>query len=45
MAATTDYEGLLGRWSFDVNGDTSLTVMSGNTIKNGKFEFVKLLGQ
>lgn len=44
-AATKDFEGLLGRWSFDENGDTSLEVMSGNTVKDGKFVFVKVLGQ
>ena len=44
-AATKDYDGALGRWSFDANGDTSLTVISGNTVKDGKFSFVKLLGQ
>jgi len=24
-------------WSFDANGDTTLTTMSGNTIKDGKW--------
>jgi len=40
-----DFEGALGKWSFDANGDTTLTVMSGNTVKNGKFEFAKVLGK
>jgi branched-chain amino acid transport system substrate-binding protein len=40
-----DFSGALGKWSFDDNGDTSLKTMSGNVVKNGKFEFVKLLGQ
>jgi branched-chain amino acid transport system substrate-binding protein len=39
-----DFDGALGRWSFDANGDTTLTVMSGNTVQNGEFAFVKLLG-
>lgn len=39
-----DFNGALGTWSFDENGDTSLTKISGNTVKDGKFEFVKLLG-
>ena len=43
VAATKDFEGALGKWSFDPNGDTSLVLCSGNTIKDGKFEFVKLL--
>ena len=37
------FDGALGNWSFDENGDTSLTTMSGNTVKDGKFEFLKLL--
>ncbi|MBA3846170.1 MAG: branched-chain amino acid ABC transporter substrate-binding protein [Planctomycetes bacterium] len=45
IAATRDFPGALGTWSFDENGDTSMTVMSGNTVKDGKFVFVKLLGQ
>ena len=45
IAGLKDYEGALGTWSFDENGDTSLKTMSGNTVKNGAFEFVKLLGE
>ncbi|MFN8500097.1 MAG: branched-chain amino acid ABC transporter substrate-binding protein, partial [Anaerolineae bacterium] len=41
--ATKDYEGVLGKWSFDQNGDTTLTTMSGGQVKNGKFEFVSTL--
>ncbi len=37
--------GALGTWSFDENGDTTLTTISGIRIHNGKFEFVKILGQ
>jgi branched-chain amino acid transport system substrate-binding protein len=44
VAATRDFEGLLGRWSFDPNGDTSVTTMSGLVIKDGKFQFVEMLG-
>jgi branched-chain amino acid transport system substrate-binding protein len=43
--AIKDFDGALGQWSFDTNGDTTLKVMSGNVVKNGKFEFVKLLGK
>lgn len=39
-----DYEGALGKWSFDENGDTTLRTMSGNTVKDGKLTFVKILG-
>ena len=43
LIATKDFQGALGTWSFDANGDISLTVMSGNTVANGAFSFVKLL--
>ena len=45
VASFQDTDGPLGKWSFDKNGDTSLELMSGNAVKNGKFEFVKILGQ
>jgi len=41
--ATKNFDGLLGNWGFTDTGDTSLTDMSGNTVKSGKFEFVKTL--
>lgn len=44
VASTKDFEGGLGKWSFDQNGDTTSTVISGNTIKGGEFVFVKTLG-
>ena len=40
-----NFDGALGKWSFDKNGDTSLRTMSGNTVKNGKFAFVRVLGE
>ncbi|HRI89225.1 MAG TPA: branched-chain amino acid ABC transporter substrate-binding protein, partial [Candidatus Hydrogenedentes bacterium] len=40
-----DFDGLLAKWSFDENGDITTKTLSGNTVKNGKFEFVKILGQ
>lgn len=43
VAATKDYNGVLGTWSFDENGDTTLRAMSGNSVKNGEFTFEKLL--
>ena len=41
--ATKDFDGVLGRWSFDENGDTTLTSMSGQQVRGGKFEFAKTL--
>ncbi|MEB3337678.1 MAG: branched-chain amino acid ABC transporter substrate-binding protein [Leptolyngbyaceae bacterium] len=43
VMGTKDFKGVLGEWSFDANGDTTLTTMSGNVVKNGKFEFASLL--
>jgi branched-chain amino acid transport system substrate-binding protein len=40
---TKDFEGVLGTWSFDENGDTSLTGMSGFVYQNGAWEFAKAL--
>lgn len=45
LRATKDFQGGLGTWSFDENGDTTLRTMSGNGVENGKFVFIKLLGQ
>lgn len=44
VAATKDFKGLLGTWSFDEQGDTTIRIMSGSVVRGGKFEFVKLLG-
>lgn len=40
-----DFEGALGKWSFDENGDTTLKVMMVETIHDGKFTPVKVVGQ
>ena len=36
--ATRDFDGVLGRWSFDQNGDTTLRKISGRQIRGGKFD-------
>ncbi len=36
--ATKAFDGVLGTWSFDKNGDTTLTAMSGLQIKGGGFD-------
>jgi branched-chain amino acid transport system substrate-binding protein len=43
VMATKEMKGVLGNFSFDRNGDTSLTTLSGNQVKNGKWEFVSTL--
>jgi branched-chain amino acid transport system substrate-binding protein len=35
--ATKDYDGVLGTWSFDANGDTSLTDMTSYQVQGGVF--------
>jgi branched-chain amino acid transport system substrate-binding protein len=37
--------GALGAWSFDANGDSTLRTLSGSIVKDGKFHFVKMLGE
>ncbi len=39
LFATSNYNGVLGTWSFDENGDTTLTELSGQRVENGAFEF------
>jgi branched-chain amino acid transport system substrate-binding protein len=43
VKATKDYTGALGTWSFDANGDTSLTDMSGLIVTDGEFKFDKII--
>jgi len=43
VMSTKDYEGVLGKWSFDANGDTTLTQFSGSVGKAGAWAFEKEL--
>ena len=43
VKATKDFAGALGTWSFDANGDTSLTDMSGLIVTDGEFKFDKII--
>jgi branched-chain amino acid transport system substrate-binding protein len=45
LADWKDYEGTLGTWSFDANGDTSLTVFAGFEVQDGKFVETTKLGE
>jgi len=38
VMGTSNYDGVLGNWSFDANGDTTLTTMSGRQVVSGKFD-------
>ncbi len=44
LHAGRDDDGL-GRWSFDANGDTSISSFSGRVWKGDEFAFVKVLGE
>jgi branched-chain amino acid transport system substrate-binding protein len=41
--ATRDFDGVLGRWSFDPNGDIDLRRATRLTVRNGRFEPLKVL--
>jgi branched-chain amino acid transport system substrate-binding protein len=41
--ATKDYAGILGTWSFNAEGDTSLTDMSGQVVEGGEFTFSEII--
>lgn len=42
--ATKDFNGMLGAtWSFDANGDTTLSTMSGQKVENGEYVFISAL--
>jgi len=47
VAKTKDFEGALGTWSFDANGDTTNRTMSVNTVvkseTGGTFSQVKVV--
>lgn len=43
--AIKDFDGTLGKWSFDANGDTTSRTMSGSTVKDGDFAFVAQLDE
>jgi branched-chain amino acid transport system substrate-binding protein len=41
--ATRDFDGLLGRWSFDANGDIDLRRATRLTVRNSRFEPLAVL--
>ncbi len=43
MFNTLDYDGVLGKWSFDDNGDISLTPFWGNTLDKGVWQLAATL--
>ncbi|HEX2728322.1 MAG TPA: branched-chain amino acid ABC transporter substrate-binding protein, partial [Rubrobacteraceae bacterium] len=43
IQATKDFEGALGTWSFDKDGDTTLTELSVQKVEGGKFKLDRVL--
>ncbi len=41
--ALDDFDGALGRWGFDKNGDTTMQTLTVSVVKGGKFEFEEIL--
>ena len=41
--ATEDFDGVLGTWSFDEDGDTSLTELSVQQVENGQFVYQRTI--
>ena len=40
VLATRDHEGLLGRWSFDENGDIDLSTITRIEVRDGEFAYL-----
>jgi branched-chain amino acid transport system substrate-binding protein len=43
LAGLRDFPGIFGNWSFNSSGDTDLILVSGNIVRDGKFEYEKTL--
>jgi branched-chain amino acid transport system substrate-binding protein len=41
--AIKDFDGTLGRWGFDENGDTTMRTLTVSVVKGGEFEFEEVL--
>jgi branched-chain amino acid transport system substrate-binding protein len=41
--AIHDFDGALGHWGFDANGDTTMRTLTVSIVKNGRFEFEEVL--
>jgi branched-chain amino acid transport system substrate-binding protein len=41
--AIKDFDGTLGRWGFDANGDTTMQTLTVSAVKGGRFEFEEVL--
>ena len=43
MTTLGDVQGVGGRFTFDINGDITITTVSGNMVCNGMFEYLEKL--
>jgi len=43
LFASSTYSGVLGTWSFDQDGDTTLTEVSGQLLQGGEFGFGRVI--
>lgn len=43
MVGTEYHSGIFGTWSFDSEGDTTQTLLSGSIVRNGVFEYSKII--
>jgi branched-chain amino acid transport system substrate-binding protein len=43
VTSAAGFDGTVGPFGFDRNGDTTVTLVSGSRVRNGLFEFEKLL--
>jgi len=43
--AIRDFDGALGHWGFDANGDTTMRTLTVNVVKNGRFVFEEVLDE
>jgi branched-chain amino acid transport system substrate-binding protein len=43
MTTLGEIEGVAGRFTFDINGDTTITTVSGSEVRDGMFEYLETL--
>jgi branched-chain amino acid transport system substrate-binding protein len=41
--AIRHFDGALGQWGFDANGDTTMRTLTVSVVKNGRFEFEEII--
>jgi branched-chain amino acid transport system substrate-binding protein len=41
--AIRDFDGALGHWGFDANGDTTLQTLTVSVVRDGRFDFEEII--